>query len=325
MSERQLGGNGRRGILLICLTLALAGCAIPHQRGNVTPSKAAARSTEVIAVLDRYRAVRNTAISLLDPKPLSTVESGSVLAIDSGSFEVSQRLAQTQKQDNSQVKLTAFLAPRFAAYPLWFVAATHDTVLNINRIQVFQRDSAVDPWLLVASPETLPTTSLPDLRRSGSAVVRVKPDDGVGMTTSPQAAAANYAKALGDPTSQNSSKVVIDSFVRQMRSTAAKNAALKGVKFSQSWGTEKVQYALRTADGGALAFVTLIRRDTYQVKPGLTITWPNGTPQRAFLSAGISGSGTLNYDHQVLLYLPGNGGKPRVIGQYGGVIGADGN
>ncbi|MCW2798701.1 MAG: hypothetical protein JWQ70_173 [Aeromicrobium sp.] len=315
----------RRAALLICSALVLTGCATPHQRGHVTLSKQAARGSEVTAVLERYREVRNTAISLLDPKPLSTVESGSVLNIDSGSFQVSQLLAQKQKQDTSQVDLTSILTPRFTAYPLWFVVETRDTALKVNRIQVFQRDSAVDPWLLVASPETVSTTSLPGLRSVDGSVVTVKPGDGVGMSMSPQAAAASYAKALADPKSTDAGNVVADSFVKQMRSAEAKNSALKGVTFSQAWATEKVHYALRTSDGGALAFVTLTRRDTYKVKSGLTITWPKGTPQEAFLAAGISGSGTLNYDHQVLLYIPGDGGKPRAIGQYGGVIGADGN
>lgn len=315
----------RRTALLICSAVVLAGCATPHQRGNLALSKQAARGSEVTAVLDRYREVRNTAISLLDPKPLSTVESGAFLAIDSGSFRVSQLLAKKQKQDTSRVEVIDVLTPSFAAYPLWFVVEGRDKALGINRIQVFLRDSAVDPWLLVASPETVSTTSLPGLRRAGDSVVRVKPRDGAGMSMSPQAAAATYARALASPSSAEAAKVVTDSFVKQMRAAATKNAALKGVKFSQSWSAEKLDYVLRTSDGGALAFVTLLRHDTYKVKPGLTVGFPDGTPQQAFLSSGISGSGTLDYDHQVLLYIPGGGGKPRAIGQYGGVIGTDGN
>ncbi len=66
---------------LIC-ALGLSACAVPHKRGDLSPEKTAARTPEVTAVFNRYRKVRNTAIELLDAKPLSIVESGPVLAID---------------------------------------------------------------------------------------------------------------------------------------------------------------------------------------------------------------------------------------------------
>jgi hypothetical protein len=314
----------RLASLLVC-ALVLSACAVPHQRGDLSVDKTAARKSEVTAVFNRYRAVRNTAIKLLDPKPLSTVESGPVLAIDTGSFEVSQRLAQTQKQDNSAVDVTDVLTPRFTKYPLWFFAVVRDRKLKVNRVQIFERESAVDPWLLVASPETLADTQLPDVRRgSGGAALTVKPDDKVGMSMSPQEAADAYAKALADDRSPEAGKVVDDSFISQMREASRANAKLNGVSFGQSWAADDVKHVLRTSDGGALAFVTLLRLDTYSVKEGLTISWPEGTPQQAFLSSGISSSGTLRYYHQVLLYIPGGTGKPRAIGQYGGVVSADG-
>ena len=244
-----------------------------------------------------------------------------MLDIDSGSFEVSQRLAQKLKQDTSQIDVTRILTPRFSKYPLWFLAVVRVRALGINRVQIFERAAAVDPWLLVASPETVAATDLPDLRAKGSEVVTVKPDNGAGMSMSSQEAATVYAKALADASSPEADTVVKDSFVRQMRLAAATNSALSGVTFSQTWSAEKVRFVLRTADGGALAFVTLLRNDTYKVRKGLTVSWPDGTPQRAFLSSGISGSGTLQYKHQVLLRIPGGKGKPRAIGQYGGVVG----
>jgi hypothetical protein len=310
--------------LLVC-ALVLSACAVPHQRDDLSIDKTAARKSEVEAVFNRYRSVRNAAIELLDPKPLSTVESGPVLAIDSGSFEVAQRLAKTQKQDTSAVEVTDVLTPRFTEYPLWFFAVVRDSKLGINRVQIFERESAVDPWLLVASPETLTETQLPKVRHgSGGSALTVKPDDKVGMSMSPQAAADAYAKALSNDKSSGAGKVVDDSFIRQMRDAAEANAKLEGVSFGQSWAADDVKHVLRTTDGGALAFVTLLRLDTYSVKEGLTISWPEGTPQQAFLSSGISSSGTLRYYHQVLLYIPGGTEAPRAIGQYGGVVSADG-
>lgn len=312
----------KRLSIAAAILLVLSACAVPHERDDLTLGKAAARTTEIDQVFERYRTVRNAAIKLLDPKPLSTVESEAVLDIDSGSFEVSQRLAQKQKEDTSAIDVTRVLTPYFSKYPLWFLAEVRDRALGVNRIQIFERSAAVDPWLLVASPETVTETALPELRTNGSQVVTVKPGNGAGMSMSAAEAAKAYAKALGDPSSPEADSVVKDSFIRQMRSAAAANAGLTGVTYSQAWNAENVRFVLRTADGGALAFVTLLRDDTYKVKSGLTVSWPEGTPQQAFLSTGISGSGTLKYKHQVLLHIPGGSGKPRAIGQYGGVVAA---
>ncbi|MBD8605664.1 hypothetical protein IFT73_02245 [Aeromicrobium sp. CFBP 8757] len=314
----------RRTIVALACSLALTACAVPHERDDLTPRKTAASADTVTTVIDRYREVRSSAVALLDPKPLSTVETGAVLAIDSGSFAVSQGSSTTQEGDTSDVEVTDVEVPRFTKYPLWFSAVVRDRQLGVNRVQVFERASSVDPWLLTASPETLSGTELPAIRRADGAARTVGADDGVGMAMSPQEAADAYAAVLADPGAEQSAEIADDSFIKQMRTTAATNADLENVTFSQTWEAQDVQYALRTGDGGALAFVTLLRKDTYTVADGLTVTWPEGSPQRAFLSEGISGSGTLSYLHQVLLYLPGGAGEPRALGQYGGVVGGEG-
>lgn len=313
----------RRLLLAVCcLSLAVAGCAVPHER-EVKLEKVAAREADVADVLRGYREVRNSAVELLDPKPLSTVERGAVLAIDTGSFEVSQRLAQTQEEDTGRIDVTDIETPRFAKYPLWFLAVVRDRALGTNRVQIFEREASADPWLLTASPQTLADTSLPQIRRRDGAAVRVTAGDGAGVSMSPKEAAEAYAAVLADPSAPAAAEIADDSFVQQMRSTAATNAQLDDVRFSQRWEAEDVKYALRTTDGGVLAFVTFLREDTYTVDEGLTVTWPEGSPQQAFLSTGIAGSGQLAYYHQVLLHLPGDGGKPRALGQYGGVVSGD--
>ena len=313
-----------RRLGLVLVAVLLSGCAvIPSHRDDITVEKKAAAEADVEAIFDRYRSVRSAAIGLLDPKPLSTVESGPVLAIDSGSFEVSQRLATTQDDESAQLVVSDVQTPAFGKYPLWFMATAYDPVAKVNRIQIFQRDSAVDPWLLVSAPQTVVSTLLPPLRHDGNgAALAVPPATGTGMAMSPQKAAAAYAQALGSDSA--SSVVAQDDFIRQMRDAYDANSALEGVNVTQTWAAEKVEHALRTDDGGALVWVTLLRLDTYDVQPGSTVTWPPGSPQEAFLADGISSTGKLRYYHQVLLYLPGGQKPPRALGQYGGVVGADG-
>src|SRR5688500_4773846 len=312
----------RLSAIVAALALLLSACAIPAERDNPKPAKRAAEQADVDAIFSRYRAVRNAAVGLLDPKPLSTVESGPVLAIDTGSFEVSQRLSTTQDEESDQLVVTDVQTPSFTKYPLWFMATAFDPVGKVNRVQIFQRDSAVEPWLLVAAPQTVVSTELPELRHDGDGdALAVAPSSKAGMKMSPQDAADAYARALGS--NGTSTEVEQDDFIRQMRDSFDANSSLEGVGVTQDWAAEKVEHTLRTDDGGALVFLTLLRLDTYDVQPGVTVSWPSGSPQEAFLSEGISSSGKLRYYHQVLLYLPGGNERPRALGQYGGVVGAD--
>jgi hypothetical protein len=312
-----------RTAIAVAAVVALSGCgSIPQPRGDMKLEQTANKA-DVAEILDRYREVRNAAISLLDPKPLSIVESGPMLAIDSGSFAVAQRLSRTQSEADRQLQITSVETPTFSKYPLWFMVTAYDPSARVNLVQIFERSTPVEPWLLVAAPQTIPSTELPGLRHDGQGhVIPVPASNGKGMKMSPQVAAAAYAKALGSMTGKPTG-VVRDDFIRKMRTAFDQANRLEGVRVTQTWAAEHVEQALRTDDGGALVWVTLLRLDTYTVQPGIKVSWPAGSPQQAFLANGISSSGKLRYYHQVLLYLPGNDGEPRALGQFGGVVGAD--
>lgn len=312
-----------RALLAVAAVVALSGCgAVPQPRRDVELEQAADKA-DVAQILDRYREVRNAAIGLLDPKPLSIVETGPMLAIDSGSFEVAQRLSRTQSEDERQLQVSSVETPAFSKYPLWFMVKAYDPAAKVDVVQIFERTTPVDPWLLVAAPQTLPSTSLPGLRDDGAGhVVPVASTNGKGMRMSPQGAAAAYAKALGSMTG-TSPGIANDDFIRKMRTAFDQANRLEGVRVTQTWAAEHVKHALRTDDGGALVWVTLLRLDTYNVQLGIKVSWPAGSPQQAFLANGISGSGKLRYYHQVLLHIPGGDAEARALGQYGGVVGAD--
>lgn len=309
--------------LLLCAALALTACGLPRERDDGPASTVPIDTGEVDTVLSRYERVRDTAAELLDPKPLSTVESGAVLAIDTGSFAVAQKLARAVGAESSS-DVVGLATPRFTTYPLWFMVQVRDRAAEVNRVQIFERTSAVDPWFLVASPETVLTTPLPELRERDGAALVVPPDSGTGMAMSPQEAADRYAAVLEDPAAPEAASIVQDDFIEQMRAAAEQNAALDDVTFSQTWAAQEVRHVLRTADGGALAFATLERVDSYEVGEGVRVTWPDDSPQKALLESGLSSSGSLRYLHQVLVSIPGGSERPRVIGQYGGVVEAEG-
>jgi hypothetical protein len=310
----------RRLVLALVMAFVLAGCGgVPRPRSEVHLQQSA-KEAEVDAILEHYREVRNAAIGLSDPKPLSIVEGGAMLAIETGLFEVAQRLSRTQGEEGRRLKVRSVETPSFTRYPLWFMVSAYDPAARLDVAQIFERTTPVDPWLLVDAPQMIPTTPLPGLRHDGDGkAIAVAASNGKGMSMSPQAAATAYAKALSSATG-TAPPVARDGFMSNIRTSFDQVNRLEGVTVTQEWAPERVKHALRTNDGGALVWVTFLRLDSYSVDPGIKVSWPEGSPQQAFLADGISGTGKLRYYYQVLLQLPGGSGEPRAIGQYGGVI-----
>src|SRR5690606_18887484 len=108
-----------------------------------------------------------------DEQPLNAVESGAVLAIDSGALRVARRLVQSETPDDTQeLRILDVFAPRLESYPLWFVVIVEDGVRDLIKVQIFERRTSTAPWQLVASPETLPSTELPAVELDGDSVLQ---------------------------------------------------------------------------------------------------------------------------------------------------------
>lgn len=365
---------------LASTVLLAAGCSLPHERTETGASKVAIAQADAEEIYARYARVRKSALRLLDPQPLTSIESGPVLAVDSGALQVARRLLLSKRADDSQdLQIQQVLAPRLSSYPLWFVAVVRDGVRKLTKVQIFTRETSVSTWQLVASPETLTTVDLPPFALDeDGALAPVAPDDGDGLALSPSDAVTAYVGALNaasgaqengqddpaaaaraaeraqereqvgpgdlpnradeeagprvpDPTTELEpgddprDLVVRDSFIQQMAAITEQQSSIDGVRFAQQWQARPVEYALRTADGGALVFADLLRVDAYSLEPGTVVNWPEGSDQKAFLTGKLYSGGQLSYVHQVLLYLPAQEGKPRAIGQYGGVVDASGS
>jgi hypothetical protein len=313
----------RLGLAVFVLVLLAAGCAIPHPKDSHGITKIAASEAEVEQIYERYREFRKDALDQLDEQPLTAVETGSVLAIDTGVLRVARRLLLTKAPDDTQeLRIRGVYAPRLDAYPLWFVVVVEDRVRDLIKVQIFQRETSTSPWLMVASPETLPSTELPAFDTDTTdALMPADPLRQGQLVMSPQKAVNAYAATLNAQDPPDDPVVSEDSFVTQMRAVAAKQRRIEGVTFSQQWTPRPVQYVVRAADGGVLVFGTLARVDNYQIQQGRYIDWPEGSEQKAFLSGRLYSTGELHYYHQILVYVPPAGDdKPVVLGQYGGVV-----
>lgn len=315
----------RLGAAALVGVLAVGGCGLPHPKDSDV-SKVAVTEAEAESVYEHYRDVRRNAFELLDGQPLTAVESGAVLAIDSGALKVARRLLLSETPDDTQdLRILDVYAPRLDSYPMWFIVVVEDGVRDLIKVQVFERQTSTSDWRLAASPETLPTTELPAFEQGNSDVLEsVDPEDDAGLAMSPQQALDAYADTLNDPAPTEASGVQEDSFVTQMRDVARQQRTIEGVAFSQQWSARDVEYAVRASDGGALVFGTLSRVDRYEIAEDRYIDWPEGSEQKAFLSGRLYSSGELRYFHQILVYVPPGDGEPLVLGHYGGVVDAIG-
>ena len=320
----------RRFLAGLALLLGLAACGLPTPKDPEQPVKVAVTRTEAEAVFDRYSDVRASSYKLLDPNLLTAVEIGPVLEIDAGAITVHRLLGEKAPPDavsSTDVELTEVYAPRFHEYPLWFVAVVRDDDRELTRVQVFSRPSAAMPWVLVASPEVSSAEALPEFASDAHGALQTLPvGTESGLVASPESVVKTYASALQNRDSQEATQIGSDSFVEQVRRADKEISALNGVTYEQTWKPHDVEHVVRTRDGGALVFANLTREERYKIKKGVSVDWPAGSPQKAFLGGKkLFARGTLRYYHQVLLYVPAAGdGKPRAIGQYGGIIKGDG-
>ena len=133
-----------------------------------------------------------------------------------------------------------------------------------------------------------------------------------------------YATVLADPLAPQAGEFAADDFIRQMRDLQHAQSALAFADFEQTWTAQPVRFVLRTADGGALVFATLVRTDRYTVARGGFIDWEGNAAAQAYLPGRVFHSAQLRYLHQILMLIPGHG-RPRVIGQSGGVVDGSGS
>ena len=319
---------------LLASLLVLGGCTLPHRKDFGDLTKMAMTLPSMVSILNAYNAARAEADARLDGSILADVEAGAALDIDEGRYFVARHVDPEAAMRTQPLGEPVLLAsPRFRAYPMWFAAAmpNGDSMTggspSTAKVAVFARSSTVEPWRLVYGPDIAAGTQLPRLVTDPSGAAQpVRPGDGSGLVSSPQRIVEAYATVLADPLAPHAGGFANDDFIRQMRDIQRAQSALVYADFEQTWNARPVRYALRTADGGALVFATLVRTDRYTVTSQSFIDWEGNAAAKAYLPGRVFRSARLRYLHQILMLVPPAGhGKPRVIGQYGGVVDGSGS
>lgn len=314
----------RRLAVMIAVAVVLAACAVPHKKGDFALEKRAVEEFGLARAIDRYETLRAASFTILDAEPLATIERGALLDIDTGRIELARSRGDVPRDEAGTLVLEEHFAPFADSYPMWFLAIVRDTGTKLVKVQVYERARAAQEWLLMASPEIIPVTRLPALRKgAGDALVQLDTEKTGGLIDTPAAVVDMYVSALQDPTAEADERVHTDGFRSQMDASRTEAESIAGVDYTFAWRAKQIRYAVRADDGGALVFATLERADTYRVGTGRAIAWPAGSAEKAFLGHAVSGVSTVTYNYQILMYVPPEGAeKPFVLGQYGGVVDA---
>jgi len=320
--------NVRRAALLAAVPVLVAACAVPHPKDTSVVSRLAATPVSADVAVAKYNAVRTRADDVLDASLLSRIEAEGLLAIDQGAYFVSVRV--DDPSDYPTVRLAPperVLSPRFDTYPLWFVVLARDERGGNKRAAVFEKADSVSPWLMTMAPETTSRAVLPAVEQDDTgAAVTVGAEDDSATGVSPVEVLRRYAGALAPGESADDAFFAPDAFLTQSRRFQQTQDSLPFAGFEQSWSALPPRFTLRTEDGGFLVFGTVTRRDSYSVQSNSYIDWDNSADTAAYLPGRVYRSATLDYTHQLLLYVPPQGvGQPRLIGQYGGVVGGRGS
>ncbi len=307
---------------LVGLAMVVTACAVPQRRDTSVVTKVAANDPAARSIVAHFNVVRQRADQNLDGSLLAQVEGGGLLDVDQGAYFVSARVAGRDEQPAvSLAPPEEVLAPRFDTYPLWFVVLARDRTSGNKRVAVFERADSVAPWLMTMAPATTPTAGLPEVATDHTgAVVPVGPQDRSGTGVSAVEVLQQYATAL-TPGSSEQDRFAPDAFLRQTGRFQQSQSSLPFASFEQSWTAETPRFVLRLENGGLLVFGSLTRTDSYSVESNSYIDWDDNADTAAYLPGRVFQSAILDYSHQLLLLVPPRGaGKPRLIGQYGGVV-----
>ncbi|MFI6710456.1 hypothetical protein ACIBF7_28735 [Nonomuraea sp. NPDC050478] len=265
--------------------MALAGCSAlpgagseqaPSTAATETPTPAAAPVTaqEVASVLEDYVKRNNAANKAVSDKLLAGYEGGSSLAIDKAGYASVRKLGGRQAAYQPFGYTEPVHTVPVGQEGRWFLATAHwkgkTGTAKEPTYLLFTRDG--ESWKQVYAPDVFEgkAAELPEIVADASGTAEeVAHSDAAGLMMSPAAFAKSYAAHLVNKgTAASRTRFAADRLTTGAASNRVKMKEYAKVVESARPATAYPSYALRTADGGALAFTTLERTIRYDVHQG---------------------------------------------------------
>jgi hypothetical protein len=272
--------------LALTAALAAAGCTSAPasagagtQAGRTTPEVTTAQAARVFA---SYVAVSDRAASTGD----ATLALSSVTGVQKTAITTQLKAARSGAGALTRYSYgtPAFYLPRQDGYPRWFVASVRRTLVGRpgspggtagvplaaagQVLMVFQQGSATSPWLLSSTSQVPPGESVPALATDSAGYVTAVPLSSGAQLARPDTAGPLQAAVVDDGPASAAAKVVAAGDLTTGIYAAARAAQTAPPGDVYQWeleGTHYANFALRTADGGALVFYAMYLTSTVEV------------------------------------------------------------
>jgi hypothetical protein len=341
------GPGGALAAVGLAVAVALSGC-VSSGTGRAEPP-AVITTAGAQNVLSQYAAANNHSNEVRDANVLAGYEAGSSYQIDAGAYAFN-RVADPANQKYAALSYVrpTFYVPRQTGYPAWFAVRVHEQDVqpptsggsSADLYMLFTRASASAKWMQVLEPYVLSGGGpAPQVATdSHGSALQIAPGDAGRLALAPgqlPEADVSYLDARsapaaplrpGLPTPQASAPSVTFANGKTNLGILHDEAFFQGLAPGQllvqdtHTTTPDPVYALRTTDGGALAF--------YDLSATLTISTLYGQLFSLKYSGFISGTQQdanfeVGYREQFAVYEPaGPSAAPQVVAENSGPVSA---
>lgn len=309
----------RRALALLlgaCTCLSLSSCAkseLPTPAKASETARPAVAPSRFVGIEEKVLAQLSQADQKLDVEAMSPRASGSYLRSRTGQYRLKAIMADAYNMEALSTSPANTVISSAATYPHLAMAVMNPPEgTNMQNVDVFVQENARSQWSLWSRTSLLPGATLPALRVKDEGGEVVAAEDANGLVASPQAAVAVWVQL--NQTRQDSAGL---SFADDPVRTSLAKSHDNNVAAVQRVGTASMNfagpisgiYALRTEDGGALAFTDVDFSTTINVtKAGSKVKLASQIGAFATGQAGgeiiVTKQATTLYTLQLAFYIP---------------------
>jgi len=281
------------------------------------------------AVLGAYTTANNDANAERSDTLLGEIETGSSYTIDAGLYQTQRATGAAPYPPFSAAQATYYIpGSEPASGPRWFVAQVGDAFqsspqrITSTEYLLFTQSVAGGAWQDAIEPYLLSAASAPRIAVGADGLATAVSQGAASVAVAPGRLAAVTAASL-DGTQAGQTAIADPGNLADRDDQRSWQAMMPGGTVTDAHspvaGPDGQEFALLTADGGALVFYT----DAAQV----TVTPPAGSPLHLSVP-GLYAAGqalteaTVSYLEQFAAYDPPAGtGVPRIVADYSAITG----